>query len=111
MKLELNSTYLKLRSKKTRSDCTKKLDPSISSGLKVKNKMDIQPPKTMNSVSCCKDKLRVFLVLSGNALSMTLVPQDISHSSKAQKSQWKKMGWCLRCKHATPQTPEILTMN
>jgi hypothetical protein len=37
-KLELNSTYLKLKSKKTRSDCTKKPDPSVSSGLKVKNK-------------------------------------------------------------------------
>ena len=30
---------------------------------------------------------------------------------KAQKYRWKKMGWCLRCKHATPQTPEILTIN
>jgi hypothetical protein len=73
--------------------------------------MDIQPPETMNSVYCCKDKLRVFLALSGNTLSMTLVPQDISHSSKAQKSWWKEMGWCLRYKRATPQTPEILTMN
>jgi hypothetical protein len=73
--------------------------------------LDIQPPETMNSVSCCKDKLRVFLALSGNALSMTLVPQVISHSSKLQKSWWKKMGWCLRYKHATPQTPEISTMN
>jgi hypothetical protein len=36
-KLELNSTNLKLKSKKTRSDCAKKPDPSISSGLKVKN--------------------------------------------------------------------------
>jgi hypothetical protein len=73
--------------------------------------LDIQPPKTMNSVFPCKDELRVFLALSGNVLSMTLVPQDISHSNKPQISQWKKMGWCLRCKHATPQTPEILTMN
>jgi hypothetical protein len=40
-----------------------------------------------------------------------LVPQDITHSSKAQKFWWKKMGWCLRCKRATPQIPEILTMN
>ncbi len=37
-KLELNSTNLELKSKKTRSDCAKKPDPSISSGLKVKNK-------------------------------------------------------------------------
>ncbi len=73
--------------------------------------MDIQPPKTINSVSHFKDKLRVFLALSGNALSMTLVPQDISHSSKAQKSWWIMMGWCLRCNRATPQTPEISTMN
>jgi hypothetical protein len=34
-KLELNSTNLKLKSKKT--DCAKKPDPSISFGLKVKN--------------------------------------------------------------------------
>jgi hypothetical protein len=37
-KLELNHTNLKLKSKKTLSDCTKMPDPSISSGLKVKNK-------------------------------------------------------------------------
>ncbi len=37
-KLELNCTNLKLNSKKTRSDCAKMTDPSISSGLKVKNK-------------------------------------------------------------------------
>jgi hypothetical protein len=37
-KLELNSTNLELKSKKTHSDCIKKPDPSISSGLKVKNK-------------------------------------------------------------------------
>ncbi len=37
-KLELKSTTLELKSKKTRSDCAKKPDPSISSGLKVKNK-------------------------------------------------------------------------
>ncbi len=36
-KVELNSTYLELKSKKTRSDCAKKPDPSVSSGLKVKN--------------------------------------------------------------------------
>jgi hypothetical protein len=52
------------------------------------------------SVTLCKDELRMFRALSGNAPSMTLVPQDIFHSSKAQKSQWKKMGWCQRCKHA-----------
>jgi hypothetical protein len=37
-KLELNCTNLKLNSKKTHSDCAKKPDPSVSSGLKVKNK-------------------------------------------------------------------------
>jgi hypothetical protein len=37
-KLELNHTNLKLNSKKTCSDCTKTPDPSISSGLKFKNK-------------------------------------------------------------------------
>jgi hypothetical protein len=37
-KLELNCTYLMLNSKKTRSDCAKMPDPSISSGLYVKNK-------------------------------------------------------------------------
>jgi hypothetical protein len=37
-KLELNCTNLKLNSKKTCSDCAKTSDPSISSGLKVKNK-------------------------------------------------------------------------
>ncbi len=37
-KLELNSTILKLKSKKTCSDSAKKHDPSVSSGLKVKNK-------------------------------------------------------------------------
>jgi hypothetical protein len=37
-KLELNCTKLELKSKKTRSDCAKMPDPSISSGLKVKNK-------------------------------------------------------------------------
>ncbi len=37
-KLELNLTKFELNSKKTRSDCTKTPDPSISSGLKVKNK-------------------------------------------------------------------------
>ncbi len=37
-KLELNSTDLKLKSKRTRSDCARKPDLSISSGLKVKNK-------------------------------------------------------------------------
>jgi hypothetical protein len=34
-KLELNHTNSMLNSKKTHSDCTKKPDPSISSGLKV----------------------------------------------------------------------------
>ncbi len=37
-KLELNSTNLKLKSKKTCSDCAKKPDPSVSYGLLVKNK-------------------------------------------------------------------------
>ncbi len=37
-KLELNSTNLKLKSKKTHLDCTKKSNPSISYGLTVKNK-------------------------------------------------------------------------
>jgi hypothetical protein len=37
-KLELNSTNLELKCKKIHSDCTKKPDPSVSSGLKVKNK-------------------------------------------------------------------------
>ncbi len=37
-KLELNCTNLELNSKRTRSDCAKTPDPSISSGLKVKNK-------------------------------------------------------------------------
>ncbi len=37
-KLELNHTNLELNSKKTRSDCAKMPDPSISSGLYVKNK-------------------------------------------------------------------------
>ncbi len=37
-KLELNCTNLELNSKKTCSDHTKMHDPSISSGLKVKNK-------------------------------------------------------------------------
>jgi hypothetical protein len=35
-KLELNSTYLKLKSQKTCSDCAKKPDPSVNSGLKSK---------------------------------------------------------------------------
>jgi hypothetical protein len=37
-KLELNCTNLELNSKNTRSDCAKKPDPSVSSGLYVKNK-------------------------------------------------------------------------
>jgi hypothetical protein len=37
-KSELNCTNLELNSKNTCSDCTKTPDPSISSGLKVKNK-------------------------------------------------------------------------
>jgi hypothetical protein len=37
-KLELNCTNLEIKSKKTRSDCAKTPDPSVSSGLKVKNK-------------------------------------------------------------------------
>ena len=37
-KLELNYTNFKLNSKKTCSDCTKMPDPSVSSGLNVKNK-------------------------------------------------------------------------
>jgi hypothetical protein len=37
-KLELNCTNLMLNSKKTRSDCAKTPDPSVSSGLYVKNK-------------------------------------------------------------------------
>jgi hypothetical protein len=37
-KFELNRTNLKLNSKKTCSDCTKTPDPSVSSGLHVKNK-------------------------------------------------------------------------
>ncbi len=37
-KLELNYTNLEQNSKKTLTDCTKTLDPSISSGLYVKNK-------------------------------------------------------------------------
>jgi hypothetical protein len=37
-KLELNSTNLKLNCKKSYLDCTKKPDPSISYGLKVKNR-------------------------------------------------------------------------
>jgi hypothetical protein len=54
--------------------------------------LDIQPPETMNSVLHCKDDLRVFHALSGNTPSMTLVPQDISHSSKVQKSLVEKDG-------------------
>ncbi len=38
IKLELNCTNLMLSSKKTCSDCAKTPDPSISSGLYVKNK-------------------------------------------------------------------------
>ncbi len=37
-KLELNCTNLMLNSEKTRSNCAKKPDPSVSSGLYVKNK-------------------------------------------------------------------------
>ncbi len=37
-KLELYCTKLELNCKKTHSDCTKLPDPSVSSGLKVKNK-------------------------------------------------------------------------
>jgi hypothetical protein len=37
-KLELNCTNLELNSKKTLSGCAKTPDPSVSSGLKVKNK-------------------------------------------------------------------------
>jgi hypothetical protein len=37
-KLELNCTNVMLNSKKTCSDCAKKPDPSVSSGLYVKNK-------------------------------------------------------------------------
>ena len=37
-KLELHNTNLELKSKKTCSDCAKKPDPSINSGLKVKIK-------------------------------------------------------------------------
>ncbi len=37
-KLELNCTNLELKSKKTCTDCAKMPDPSVSSGLKVKNK-------------------------------------------------------------------------
>ncbi len=37
-KLELNSTNLELKSNETCSDCTKSPDPSVSFGLKVKNK-------------------------------------------------------------------------
>jgi hypothetical protein len=37
-KLELYCTHLKLNSKKTCSDCAKMPDPSVSSGLHVKNK-------------------------------------------------------------------------
>jgi hypothetical protein len=36
-RLELNCTNLELNKKKTRSDCAKTPDPSVSSGLKVKN--------------------------------------------------------------------------
>ncbi len=38
-KLELNHTNLELQSKKTRSDCAKTPAPSVSLGLKVKNKI------------------------------------------------------------------------
>jgi hypothetical protein len=37
-KLELNSTNLMLKSKIPHPDCAKKPDPSVSYGLKVKNK-------------------------------------------------------------------------
>jgi hypothetical protein len=37
-KLELNHTNLMLNSKKTHSDCAKVHDPSVSSGLEIKNK-------------------------------------------------------------------------
>jgi hypothetical protein len=36
-KLVLNNTNLEVKCKKTRLDCPKKPDPSISYGLKVKN--------------------------------------------------------------------------
>ncbi len=49
------------------------------------NTLDIQPPQTMNSMFCCKDESMVFPALSGNALSMTLAPQDSSHSKKVKK--------------------------
>ncbi len=37
-KLELNCNNLELKSKKAQSDCARKSDPSVSPGLKVKNK-------------------------------------------------------------------------
>ncbi len=38
-------------------------------------------------------------------------PKTFPTQVKCKKSRWKKMGWGMRCKHATAQTPEILTMN
>ncbi len=43
MKLDLNCTNLMLNSKNTRSDCAKMPDPSVRSGLYLKNKTNKGP--------------------------------------------------------------------
>ncbi len=60
----------------------------------------------MNSVLHCKDELKVFGALSGNTLSMTLVPQDISTQVKCKNPSGKRWGGARDANMPLPKPPK-----
>ncbi len=72
-KLELNNTNIKLKSKKKSSDCTKKPDPSVSYGQKVKN-------KTIRVLLDSRSSGDLFFTKKGSSkhisIAMRIVPQS-----------------------------------
>jgi hypothetical protein len=76
-KVELNRTNLRLKSKKTHPDCTKKPDPSISYGLKVKNKTirDLLDSGLSGDLFFIKKgPVSAFLLQGGLSLSLGALP-------------------------------------
>jgi hypothetical protein len=72
-KLEPNCTNLKLNSKKTRSDCAKTPDPSINSGLYVKN-------KTIRVLLDSGSSGDLFFMKKGSSKGISIVKQVVPQS-------------------------------
>jgi hypothetical protein len=75
-KLELNCTNLKLNSKKTRSDYTKTPDPSVSSGLYVKN-------KTIRVLLDSGSSGDLLFMKKGSSKCISVVKRVVPHSHEA----------------------------